>query len=41
MRTYAVLLLASCADALALTVKYFDARGAAETTRVLLAISGS
>tara|TARA_B110001452_G_C15159385_1_gene403316 strand:- start:279 stop:1004 length:726 start_codon:yes stop_codon:yes gene_type:complete len=36
----AILLLASIADALSLTVKYFDARGAAETTRVLLAISG-
>uniref|UniRef100_A0A7S0IZC8 GST N-terminal domain-containing protein n=1 Tax=Calcidiscus leptoporus TaxID=127549 RepID=A0A7S0IZC8_9EUKA len=42
MRTITMLflLLAKGADAVALTVRYFDARGAAEITRVLLALSG-
>ena len=35
-----LLVLASAATASGLTLKYFDARGAAETTRVLLAIGG-
>ena len=35
-----LLVLASAATASSLTLKYFDARGAAETTRVLLTIGG-
>lgn len=34
-------LAVSCADARSLTLKYFNARGAAEVSRVLLAISGT
>ena len=41
MRLTALLALLAGADAVALTMKYFNARGAAEISRVLLAISGT
>ena len=40
LRTWLLAALVASCDALALTLKYFDARGAAEVSRVLLALGG-